>query len=181
MNIYDALKTDHLEVMELLDELVNLNQDDEYRMVLIEQIASALVPHSRAEESVFYNSIRAMSSDNSSIMHSYKEHLEADALLKTLQVKGKTTFDWKSTALKLKDALEHHIADEENRIFAEAKRYFSDEEANMMGEAFHKMKDKVAKEGFVKTSFDLVINLMPPRFINKIKGLADPQIGSAAS
>lgn len=181
MNIYDALKTDHLELKEVLNELVNLQQDDDYRMILIEQIATSLIPHARAEESVFYNSIRAVSSDNSPVMHSYKEHLEAEALLRTLQVKDKANFDWKSTAQKLKVVLEHHIQEEENRIFVEAKKYFSDQEADMMGDAFQKMKQKVAKEGFLKNSFDLVVNLMPPRFIEKVKGLGSPDKQSSAN
>jgi hemerythrin-like domain-containing protein len=174
MNIYDALKTDHSELKEFLIELVNLEQDDDYRMILIEQIATSLIPHARAEESVFYNSIRAVSSDNSPVMHSYKEHLEAETLLRMLQVKDKVNFDWKATALKLQQSLEHHIQEEENRIFVEARKYFSNEEAEMMGDAFVKMKQKVAQEGFMKTSFDLVVNLMPPRFIEKLKGLSNP-------
>lgn len=181
MNIYDALKADHLELKEVLNELVNLEQDDDYRMILIEQIVSSLIPHSRAEESVFYNSIRAVSSDNSPVMHSYKEHLEAETLLRTLQVKDKANFDWKNTAIKLKKSLEHHIQEEENRIFVEARKYFSNEEADMMGEAFLKMKQRVAKEGFMKTSFDMVVNLMPPRFIEKLKGLRNPDERSSSA
>ena len=173
MDIYSLLKKDHVEVNDLLDELIALNDDDDddYRGVVIEQISKALIPHARAEESVLYNSIRSISSDNSVVMQSYKEHLEAEALLRTLQVKDKLPLNWKSTAIKLKDALEHHISEEEGKVFTEARKLFSQDEAKMMGDAFEKLKAKIAEEGFMKNSFDLVANLMPPRFLEKLKNL----------
>ena len=171
MDIYTILKNDHEELKGLLDELVSLESEDDYRMVLIEQINNALVPHSRAEESVFYNAIRAVGSDKSDVMHSYKEHIEAEALLQGLKLKDLTNLNWKQNALKLKEALEHHISEEEGKIFSDAKTIFSDEEARMMGDAFKKLKESVAEQGGLKSSFDLVVNLMPPRFVNQIKGL----------
>ncbi len=171
MDIYSVLKTDHEKVKELLNELIALDSEDDYRNVLIDQIKSELIPHSRAEESVFYNSIRAVGSDNSKVMHSFKEHMEADALLGALQVKDKTDMDWKETAIKLKEALEHHIQEEEGKIFMEARKMFSEDEAQMMGKAFNKLKLEVKDHGFLKGSFDLIVNLMPPRFVNQLKGI----------
>lgn len=171
MDIYTTLKNDHDELKGLLDELIALDENDDYRTVLVSQIEKALVPHARAEESVFYNSIRAMSSDKSDVMHSFKEHLEAEGLLRGLKVKEGTQMDWKSTAKKLKEALEHHIQEEEGKIFNEARQIFNEDDAQKMAEAFTQMKEKVAQEGFMKTSFDMVVNLMPPRFVDKVKNL----------
>lgn len=171
MDIYTILKNDHVEVKELLDELIALKADDDYRMVLIEQIEKALIPHARAEESVLYNSIRALKSDTSAVMHSYKEHATAETYLRALQIKDKADLEWKATAEKLRIALNEHIQEEEGKIFTEARNLFSDDEANMMGAAFEELKAKVEKEGFLKTSFDMVVNLMPPRFIEKVRGL----------
>ncbi len=171
MEIYESLKRDHLEVRDLLNELVGLNKDDDFHYVLVDQIANALIPHARAEESVLYNSIRALKSDTSSIMSSYKEHMEAESLLRMLQVKDRANLDWKDTALKLQQALLKHIQEEETKVFDEARGIFSSQEASMMNEAFLKMKGQVVQQGFMKNSFDLVANLMPPKFIEKIKKL----------
>lgn len=169
MDIYVALRKDHDQLKSLLNELINLQEEDSFREVLIEQIEKELVPHSRAEESVFYNSIRAASPDSSDVMHSFKEHMEAEALLRSLQLKETTDLDWKSTAIKLKNALEHHIEEEEGKIFSEAKKIFTEGEARMMAKAFKELKEKATQKGFMKNSIDMVINLMPPRFIEKIK------------
>jgi hemerythrin superfamily protein len=63
MEIYELLKQDHDEVQTMMDELCALKDDDDYRFVLVEQIAGALIPHARAEESVFYNTLRAVNAD----------------------------------------------------------------------------------------------------------------------
>lgn len=172
MDIYSILKNDHEEVKSLLNELIALDEDDSYRTVLVTQIEQALIPHVRAEESIFYNSIRALS-DQTEVMHSFKEHMEAETLLRGLQFKEGVKMDWKSTAIKLKDALEHHMKEEEGKIFSEAKKIFSEEDARMMGDAFVSMKAQVSKQGLMKNSFDMIVNLMPPRFVEKMRNLGD--------
>jgi hemerythrin-like domain-containing protein len=171
MEIYEYLKRDHEQIKELLSELVSLNEDDDYRYVLLEQIKSELIPHSRAEESVFYNTLRAINADKAVVRHGYKEHLAAETLLRSLQVMDKMNLDWKETAIKFKDALEHHIQDEETEIFNEAKRAFSAEEANAIGEAFVQLKPKVSQGDVMSSTLDMVINMMPPRISEKIRGL----------
>lgn len=169
MQIYDLLKKDHREIRELLHELIALQDADDYRFILIEEIRNALIPHSRAEESVFYNTIRAVDADKSLTLHAYREHIEAEALLRALQLKEKANFDWRSTAKKLLVALEKHIEEEENYIFVEARNFFSREEAEMMGDAFEKLKPEFVGGGMVKNALDIVVNMMPPRLSDKLR------------
>lgn len=169
MNIYEALKKDHVEVLDLLDELISLKADDDYREILVKQIADELIPHSRAEESVFYNTLRAVQAPKKEVFHGFKEHMEAEALLKTLQAKDKLNMEWKGIAKKLKDALSHHINEEETEIFSIAREAFSDEEAEVMGEAFLELKPKVKEQTEIGKTADMVINLMPPRLASKIR------------
>jgi hemerythrin-like domain-containing protein len=96
-------------------------------------------------------------------MHGYSEHMAAEGLLRMLQVKDATNMDWKATARKLKEALQHHIQEEESTMFEAGRQLFTREEAEMMGEAFEKMKPEVREEGFMKTTIDMMANLMPPR------------------
>ncbi len=170
MLIYEALKTDHDKLKEMLNELVQLTEsDNERRHALIYQIHDELVPHSRAEESVFYNSLRAIDSAKEVALHGFEEHIEAEALLRTLQAKDKIDADWKATAKKLKTALEHHISEEEGRIFNVAQQLFTQEEAQMMGQAFEQLKPEVREEGFLRHTLDMVANIMPPRFAASLR------------
>lgn len=169
MQIYETLKSDHDAVKQLLNELVALKEGDEYRGDLISQIRDELIPHARAEEAVFYNSLRSIEAARDLIMHSYQEHMEAEALLRTLQVKDKIDADWRSTAAKLREAVLHHTQEEEGKIFGAAQQLFSEEEAEMMGEAFEKLKEDVRDESFLTTTLEMVANLMPPR-LSKVLG-----------
>lgn len=173
MEIYDALKKDHETINELLTELVSLKPDDEYRYVLIEEIRNQLIPHARAEESVFYNSLRAVNADKKVVFHGFQEHLEAETLLRTLQVMDKVNLEWKAIAVKLRDAIHHHVQEEESEIFNEARNAFTSEEAIAMCEAFEQLKPKIEQEGFVKNTVDMVINMMPPRLADKIRNFGD--------
>lgn len=170
MLIYDALKKDHDTVKGLLAQLVNLQKGDESRRHdLIEQIRDELIPHSRAEEYVFYNSLRAIDAAKDIVMHGYQEHMEAETMLRMLQVRDTIDLEWKDTALKLKKALEHHIAEEEGRIFSVAKQLFTDVEAQSMAEAFESLKPEVKTEGFMSTTLDLVANLLPTGFASSLR------------
>lgn len=170
MQIYEALKKDHEKVKLLLNELLMLDEHSENKDELITQIRDEIIPHARAEEAIFYNSLRAMDQANDIVMHGYQEHVEAETLLKTLQIKEKIDLDWKSTAKKLKTALEHHIQEEEGKIFTVAKLVFTNEEATQLAVAFEKMKPEIKEEGFIGTTLDLIKNLMPPRFITSLQG-----------
>lgn len=173
MDIYEALKTDHVELKQLLSDLIELKDDDDYRFVLMEEIRNALVPHSRAEESVFYNTLRAVNGGKTLVFHGFQEHMEAEALLRTLQAMDKVNREWRPVAVKLLDVITHHIQKEETEVFAEARNAFSQDEAIAMAEAFRKLKPKVMEEGFLKNTADMVINFMPPRLADSIRNF-DP-------
>lgn len=169
MEIYEVLKSDHEELKTMLNELCNLKDDDDYRYVLIEEIKNALVPHSRAEESVFYNTLRAVNADKKVVFHGYQEHMEAETLLRTLQVMDKMNVGWRAVAEKLREAVTHHISDEESEIFTEARNAFTSEEAVAMAEAFNELKPKVREQGIIGTTADMIVNMLPPRLADSIR------------
>ena len=163
MQIYDMLKTDHDAVRQLLNELVSTPEGDEFRTDLVEQIRDELIPHARAEEAVFYNSLRTMDEAKDKIRHSYREHMEAESLLRMLQLRDKMDLETKQTAEKLRDALEHHIQEEENTIFPIAQQLLTKDEAEKLGQAFERLKDEIRPEGFMKTTMEFIGNLLPAR------------------
>lgn len=170
MKIYDVLRKDHENVKELLSQLLELGDSDtEKRHKLVKKIRDDLIPHSRAEEAVFYNTIRSVDAAKEMVMHGYQEHLEAETYLRMLQLRDKVDVEWKNTALKLQSAVEHHIEQEEREIFGAAEKLFTPEEAEMMGQAFEKLKPEIKEEGIVETTLDLVINMMPPRFTSAFR------------
>lgn len=176
MEIYEVLHRDHQTVLSYLDQLLALGPgQDERRKELIEDIRDELIPHSRAEEAVLYNSLRTLDVAKDIGMHGYQDHLMAETLLRALQMRSWVDGDFKKTALALKEALEKHIRFEEGEAFTMARSCLTPEEAQMMVPAFEKLKSKVREEGFMKTTLDMITNMMPPRFAKSI-GLANPPL-----
>ncbi|OQW48878.1 MAG: hypothetical protein A4S09_12990 [Proteobacteria bacterium SG_bin7] len=177
MQIYELLKEDHIRVKGLLKELVNLdNGKPQVRLALITQIRDELVPHARAEEAVFYNALRTHPAAKEIMSQVYREHIQAEAMLKVLQAGDKLNRGWKKTAIRLKKALENHISEEENKVFPIAKRILSSDDSVRIGEAFEAMKPKVRAESFLGTTIDLIANLLPPRFMKSF--LLQERLGS---
>lgn len=170
MTIYEELKKDHRAVLALFDRLIASGDDTaDVRNGLIEQIRDELVPHSRAEEAVFYNVLREIGEGEAKVGHGYVEHLEAETMLRALQVAGKIDAGWRVTATKLRAALAHHIQEEETEIFAAAQKVLDTKEAEMIGKAFVAMKPAIKEQGLLGTSMDLIVNLMPTRFSSALK------------
>jgi hemerythrin superfamily protein len=168
MEIYDVLKTDHRHLQTLLEKLVAASKsDNENWKELVNEVADELIPHSRAEEAVLYNSLRDAGREG--IMGSYGEHMMAETLLRSLQAMKAIDANWTTVAMKLKNALDHHIQEEEQETFAEAQATFSNEEATQMAEAFNKMKPVVRDESMLHSTWDMIVNLMPPRLMRSFR------------
>lgn len=164
MNIYDELKKDHQKVLSLLDLLIaGEHEGPEARGRLVDQIRDDLVPHARAEEAILYNALRDQDQGKDAVMHAYGEHAEVEAVLRSLQVTGAVNVNWAAGARKLRALLVHHITEEEGKVFAAARLYFSEEEATQMREAFVQMKPRVKEENVVGTTLDMIANLLPAR------------------
>ncbi len=163
--IYDLLKKDHRKVEGLLERLVHsADADDETRTSLINQIRDDLIPHARAEEAVFYNSLSTIPEAKDLVRHGYVEHMEAETLLRTLQGMNSVNADWTTVAKKLRDGILHHIEEEEGEIFTAAQALLIEEEAVAIGEAFTELKDKIGDGTVVTSALELVANIMPDRF-----------------
>jgi len=170
MTIYDALEKDHEKIESLLDQLVSSAQSDsdEWKS-LIDRIADELVPHSRAEEALFYNPIRESVHGKSLIAHSYAEHAKAESELRSLQSRDEVDAEWTELAKRLRDDLVHHVETEETEVFEAAKKVFSEDDADQIGEAFDALKSIVRKQTFVGPNYDLVVELVPKRMRDGIK------------
>jgi hemerythrin superfamily protein len=167
MNIYKAIKKDHEKVERLLDQLVEASESGNDRWkVLVEKIRDELIPHSRAEEALFYNPIRENEITKDVIMHAYAEHAMAETELRTLQAMELINANWTALAKKLRADLLHHVAEEESKVFMAAKQIFSDEEAEQMGAAFEQLKPFVKNQTWGGTTLDLVTNLLPKRLVD---------------
>jgi hemerythrin superfamily protein len=143
-DILDTLQTEHDEVQELLEKLVDSDGAREQKQ-LVEKIKRALVPHTKAEEKVVYDAVLALRGRDAKIdgNEGYIEHGLADATLKKLDKLTANTPEFKAAAKVLKELIDHHVKEEERNIWAQVKENFSDEQRERMNRDFLTAKKKV--------------------------------------
>src|SRR5205085_11008063 len=72
MDIYTALHNDHVHVRQLLEKLVEATEINDDTSHLLTRIGDLLIPHARAEEEIFYNSIRPVDPGHDEAMHGFR-------------------------------------------------------------------------------------------------------------
>jgi iron-sulfur cluster repair protein YtfE (RIC family) len=144
-DILDTLKKEHDEVAEMLKQLVASDRGAE-RKALLGQIKTALVPHLRAEEKIVYNGIYALKDKGAKqdSAEGYMEHQLAEKMLATLdKIDEAMSPEFGAGSKVLKEMIEHHVAEEENNVWSDVKKNFSDEDRIEMNRKFEAAKRKV--------------------------------------
>jgi hypothetical protein len=145
VDVLETLKEEHEAVADLLTRLVESKSGAE-RKSLFKQVKAALVPHSRAEEQVLYDAIIALRKKGvqKDGEEGYLEHGLADKMIATLGKIGKPMSpEFGAAAKVLKELIEHHVREEENALWSDAKKNFSTERRQAMNIAYLKAKKAV--------------------------------------
>jgi hemerythrin superfamily protein len=122
MDALTLLKSDHRKVERLFARYpsANGNKGD-----IVREITRELTAHMDAEERELYPLLRTSIEDGESLMDdAVKEHAEARSLLADLGRGEEGSFDMDAKVATLRRAIEHHVSDEENKIFPKARQAF---------------------------------------------------------
>lgn len=143
MDIYTELKSDHRKFKTLLRKLdATTEKSLKRRESLLKQLKLGLVPHARAEEKVLYDRLKESSIKEADALafEGYEEHAVVDRLMTELEATQPNDKKWTAMMAVVKEALEHHIEEEEEEIFAKAKQTFEHLQAVEMREEFLTIK-----------------------------------------
>lgn len=149
MQIYTALKTDHMLVKAILKLLEKTTEEaPQKRTQLLAKLKEAIVPHSRAEEQVFYDRLKKsdVKEADDLAFEGFEEHALLDHLLEQLEATDPSDKRWTALMSVAKESLEHHIKEEENEMFKKAKKAFDNKLANEMTIEFLNLKKSFLKE-----------------------------------
>lgn len=151
MSIYSYLKQDHEKVKNLMNDISELgDSDDKQRDTLFNELKSSLILHSKAEEKAFYKPLRAFQETKEEVEHGKEEHQEAEMLLKELTDGSLNGAAWQAKFAELKDAVEHHIEEEENEIFADAEKVVDEKTAEQMETTMKQLKEEERQNRDIK-------------------------------
>lgn len=145
VDLLDTLKEEHEEVAALLKQMVDSKSGAE-RKSLLKKIKTALVPHVRAEEKVLYDAILEVKDKdaNQDGEEGYLEHGLADRMLATLgKITNAMSPEFGAAAKVLKELVEHHVKEEENAVWSDAKKHFSSDERKLMNQKYLRLKPSI--------------------------------------
>ncbi len=119
-DLLEILRQDHLKVDELFGQYAAATEEAE-KLRIIHQIYLELMPHSQAEEEIFYPALRDAGSDEAPVEEAYSEHAAAKKTIEAI-LSGSPddmTFDMKVKMLQKE--IQHHVREEETELFQEAR------------------------------------------------------------
>ena len=126
MNIFEALRKDHEIQRDLLSTLVETSGDTKRRDEIFKAVKHELVIHEDAEERFFYIPLIEDDLTQELARHGIAEHHEIDELLAELEEMDYDSSGWLKIAKKLKHEVEHHLEEEEHKIFQMAGKVLTD-------------------------------------------------------
>lgn len=127
MDGIDLLERQHREALGLIARLEGeAAQHDDARRALFEQLQDALTLHTKIEEEVFYPVLEQFAETRALVAESYKEHQQVDELLARMSDAAQTSdANWPQLLDELRRAVTHHVDEEEQQLFPQARRLLS--------------------------------------------------------
>lgn len=139
------LKADHRKVEELFSQLEKTTERGaDRRTRLLGQIEGEIKLHMRLEEEVFYPAFRdaVKKKDDKELYHeAHEEHHVADMVLGELKALSPTDETFGAKAKLLKELIEHHVEEEEGKMFPKARRAMGTEGLRQLGEEMASRKE----------------------------------------
>ena len=146
-NPLTMLKSDHAQVKRLLRELEQTgDRAVKERERLVAEIEREVKTHAQIEEEVFYPAYKAAAegSEKEDLFYeANEEHHLVDIELPSLKAANPKSHEFKAKAKVLKELLEHHIREEEGKMFAAARQLFDDEQLKQIGELMQARKESI--------------------------------------
>jgi hemerythrin-like domain-containing protein len=143
---FQLLKKDHREVKGILNQLKESKEIAvKKREELFQKLTEEFVPHMKAEEKTFYQPLAAKKEAREDAMEGIEEHHVAEMAFKELQKMRKGEDQWSAKLSVFKELVEHHVQEEEGKIFKIAEKVLDDDEIQNIMKQFEQEKQKIKK------------------------------------
>jgi hemerythrin superfamily protein len=141
-DLFEEIRMDHDEVKDMLDNLEKTG-GAKSRQSLFEKFKQELIPHMKAEEKTLYPALAEEKSAREDALEAVEEHHVAEMVLKELDKMSKDDEKWKAKLLVFKEIVNHHIEEEEGKIFEHTREAFDEEQLGVIFEDFQKSKQSI--------------------------------------
>lgn len=143
MNVFELLKTDHEKVSRIFDELAETTERAvKTREEKFAQLKQELDIHAHIEETIFYPILKREAETRAITLEGFQEHRVIKRLLTELEEMSVESEVWTAKFKVLKESVEHHVDEEEDEMFTQARAVLSKEQLEEIGTVMEAEKKK---------------------------------------
>jgi hemerythrin-like domain-containing protein len=119
----EMLKEDHDKVKKAFKEFEKMDREDaETLQQLVQTVCEELKVHTALEEEIFYPAVREAIEDEDLMNEAQVEHDTAKMLIEQLENMGPDDPNFHATFTVLGEYVKHHVKEEEDEMFPEARK-----------------------------------------------------------
>jgi hemerythrin superfamily protein len=139
-DIYERLHQDHERHKQLISQIEETSGDSTERRDLFKQLMKDVMGHSSAEEETLYSKLLSISETRQQTQHSTSEHGEVGMMLVELSEADMGASAWLTKFNKLGQEYNHHVEEEEGKMFPAAKKQIDEQTAVRLRDEFNARK-----------------------------------------
>lgn len=141
-DILVLIEADHREVEKLFAEIENAKGAKKAQEIF-NQIYKELNLHTKAEELVLYPAMQEYEETQEYIEEAEQEHNSAKILLEEMKALSPNDSEFKDKMQQLKEAVMHHVEEEEEEVFEAVRDCMDDKELQELGQEFQDAKARL--------------------------------------
>jgi hemerythrin-like domain-containing protein len=144
MNAISLLEEDHRKMKKLLSELESTTERGvKTREELFATVKDELTVHETIEEEIFYPALKEHPKTKEIALEGYEEHHVVDMVMAEIEGLPFDDEKWGAKFKVMKENIEHHIEEEEDQMFKQARQVFDESELDALGERMKARKDQL--------------------------------------
>ena len=147
MDALELLKVDHQKVKRMLEELdATTERAEKTRTEMFERLKHDLTIHETIEEEILYPALEAFAKTKDITLEAFEEHHVVDQIVAELETTPVTDETWGAKLTVMKENLEHHIEEEEDEMFKQARQVMDHDELAELGDKMDARKKQLSEE-----------------------------------
>jgi hemerythrin-like domain-containing protein len=147
MDIFEALLQSHQRQRAHCDRLLKGIGEPDERHQAFDQLRTEMAAHETAEERAFYVPLIEHDETVDPARHGISEHHEMDEMVEDLEKTEEGSAEYLEALGKLVHKVHHHLDEEEQKFFPQARKVLSQEQQQDLGKLYQEEHDRLfAKE-----------------------------------
>ncbi len=141
--IEKELKKDHKKVKEMMKEIESALEENNTKEAkeIFTIMKQELLAHSQAEDIAYYSKLVEDEKTKDIILEGREEHHVVEMLLNELEEMKVNNEEWKAKFAVLRENVEHHVEEEEEKMFKKAEKVLSEDENEEIKDEFLQEKE----------------------------------------